>query len=148
MLADSESTVVINGDKHLAGRLCSVIAKMLLNGNRVILVNAEKILMSGSRANILKENELRLEITSRVHPKHGPFHPRRPDTYMEKWLEVCFLIKNQKAMLPKNFFEYISQFLKNIKNPNIKLLIQHWPEGHYLIILRLVNYVHLWDGEK
>ena len=59
MLADSESTVVINGDKHLAGRLCSVIAKMLLNGNRVILVNAEKILMSGSRANILKENEFR-----------------------------------------------------------------------------------------
>ena len=104
MLANSESTIVINGDKHLAGRLCSVVAKMLLNGNRVVLVNAEKILISGSRANILKENELRLEITSRVHPKHGPFHPRRPDTYIEgnaakKLLRVYISVpeKYQKA---------------------------------------------------
>ena len=91
-MPESESTVIINGDKHLAGRLCSNIAKTLLNGNRVILVNAEKILMSGSTRNILKENELRLEISSRVHPKHGPFHPRRPDTYMEKMV---------RGMLPR-----------------------------------------------
>ena len=67
-MPESESTLIINGDKHLAGRLCSNIAKTLLNGNRVILVNAEKILMSGSTRSILKENELRLEISSRVHP--------------------------------------------------------------------------------
>ena len=91
-MPESESTVIINGDKHLAGRLCSNIAKTLLNGNRVILVNAEKILMSGSTRNILKENELRLEISSRVHPKHGPFHPRRPYTYMEKMV---------RGMLPR-----------------------------------------------
>ena len=109
MLADSESTVVINGDKHLAGRLCSVVAKMLLNGNRVVLINAEKILISGSRANILKENELRLEITSRVHPKHGPFHPRRPDTYMEKMVRGMLPYKKPKGNAAKKLLRvYIS----------------------------------------
>jgi large subunit ribosomal protein L13 len=101
LLADSESTIVVNGDKHLAGRLCSVVAKMLLNGNRIALVNTEKILMSGSRANILKENELRLEITSRVHPKHGPFHPRRPDTYIEKMVRGMLPYKKSKGNAAK-----------------------------------------------
>lgn len=101
MLANSESIVVINGDKHLAGRLCSRIAKMLLNGNRVVLINAEKILLSGSRKNILKENELFLDISSRVHPKHGPFHPKRPDTYMEKMVRGMLPYKKPRGVAAK-----------------------------------------------
>ena len=57
--------------------------------------------MSGSRANILKENELRLEITSRVHPKHGPFHPRRPDTYIEKMVRGMLPYKKPKGNAAK-----------------------------------------------
>ena len=108
-MPESESTLIINGDKHLAGRLCSNIAKTLLNGNRVILVNAEKILMSGSTRSILKENELRFEITSRVHPKHGPFHPRRPDTYIEKMVRGMLPYKKPKGNAAKKLLRvYIS----------------------------------------
>lgn len=92
-LADTNSLIVINGDGHIAGRLCSNISKMLLDGQRVVVVNSEKILISGRRKSIFFENEKRLEIGSIVNPKHGPFHPRRPDTYFTKMV---------RGMLPRD----------------------------------------------
>ena len=91
-MADANSPIVINGDGHIAGRLCSNISKMLLNGQRVVIINAEKILISGRRKSIFFENKKRLEIGSIFNPKHGPFHPRRPDTYITKMI---------RGMLPR-----------------------------------------------
>ena len=39
--------IVIDGTDHIAGRLSSNVAKLLLQGNRVTVVNSEKIMMSG-----------------------------------------------------------------------------------------------------
>ena len=36
--------------------------------------------------NIIKEYRDFLEISSILHPKHGPFHPRRPDTIITKMI--------------------------------------------------------------
>ena len=72
-----DSTKIIDAEGHIAGRLCSQISKLLLNGNRVIVVNAEKALISGRKTSIIRENDERLEIRSSTHPKHGPFHPRK-----------------------------------------------------------------------
>lgn len=84
--------VVIDSTDHIAGRLASHVAKMLLEGNRVTLVNCEKIMISGSRSSIIGEYRDFLEIASILHPRHGPFHPRRPDTIMERMV---------RGMLPR-----------------------------------------------
>ena len=84
--------IVIDSTNHIAGRLASYTAKMLLNGNRVTLVNCEKIMISGTRSNIIKEYRDFLEIASILNPKHGPFHPRRPDTIMKRMI---------RGMLPR-----------------------------------------------
>jgi len=97
-LASQENTVVIDrpivvdATDHIAGRLSTSVAKLLLKGNRVSVVNCEKIMISGTRSNIIKEYRERLEISSIIHPKHGPFHPRRPDTIMKKMI---------RGMLPR-----------------------------------------------
>ena len=53
--------------------------------------------------------ELRLEITSRVNPKHGPFHPRRPDTYVEKMVRGMLPYKKPKGNAAKKLLRvYIS----------------------------------------
>lgn len=88
-----DSTKIIDAEGHIAGRLCSQISKLLLNGNRVIVVNAEKALISGGKKSIIRENDERLEIRSSTHPKHGPFHPRKPDNYLSKMV---------RGMLPRN----------------------------------------------
>lgn len=44
-----EAPVVIDGRGHLIGRLASVVAKELLCGQKVVIVRAEQITISGSR---------------------------------------------------------------------------------------------------
>ena len=87
-----DKPIVVDATDHIAGRLSSHVAKLLLKGNRVSIVNCEKIMISGTRSNIIKEYREFLEIASILHPKHGPFHPRRPDTIMKKMI---------RGMLPR-----------------------------------------------
>lgn len=84
--------IVVDGTNLIAGRLSSHVAKLLLQGNRVSIVNCENIMLSGSRTNILKEYKDFLKISSIINPKFGPFHPRRPDTIITKMV---------RGMLPR-----------------------------------------------
>ena len=54
---------------HIAGRLSSHVAKLLIQGNRVTLVNCEKIMYSGTRDNLINEYKAFLEINSIIHPQ-------------------------------------------------------------------------------
>jgi large subunit ribosomal protein L13 len=99
----SPSQIIVDGTDHIAGRLCSNVAKLLLQGNRVSIVNCDqgnrvsivncdKIMISGKRKSIVEEYKAFLEIASILHPKHGPFHPRRPDTMISRMV---------RGMLPR-----------------------------------------------
>ena len=87
-----DAPIVVDATDHIAGRLSSNVAKLLLKGNRVSVVNCDKIMISGTRSNIIQEYREFLEINSINHWKHGPKHPRRPDTIMKKMI---------RGMLPK-----------------------------------------------
>lgn len=82
----TDRPVVVDATDHIAGRLSSNVAKLLISGNRVSVVNCEKIMMSGTRSNQIKEYREFLEINSVINPKHGPVHYRRPDTLMAKMI--------------------------------------------------------------
>lgn len=71
-------TFYVDASGQIAGRLCSKIAKLLLDGNSVVVVHAENVLFSGNRSSVLSDFFDRLKIASVVHPKHGPFHQRTP----------------------------------------------------------------------
>ncbi|PBO83619.1 MAG: hypothetical protein COB91_02670, partial [Nitrosopumilales archaeon] len=61
--------LVIDGTDHIAGRLSSNVAKLLLQGNRVTVVNSEKIMISGRKKSIVGEYKQFLKISSILHPK-------------------------------------------------------------------------------
>lgn len=82
----TDRPIVVDGTDHIAGRLSSYVAKLLIKGNRVSIVNCEKIMMSGTRVNQIKEYREFLEINSVINPKHGPVHYRRPDTLIAKMI--------------------------------------------------------------
>ena len=46
---DNSKPTVVDGTNLIAGRLCSNVAKLLRNGNRVFIINCEKIMMSGKK---------------------------------------------------------------------------------------------------
>ncbi len=88
----TSSTIIVDGTNLIAGRLCSHVAKLLLEGNSVAIVNSENIMISGNRKSIIEAYRKFLEIASINNPKFGPFHPRRPDTIITKMV---------RGMLPK-----------------------------------------------
>lgn len=85
--------VVIDATDHVVGRLASVVAKKLLNGQRMTIVNAEKAVLTGSKGSI-KEHYLMLARRKQrtSHKKITVWYPKRPET----------LLKNSVTrMLPK-----------------------------------------------
>ena len=69
---------MIDGRGHLLGRLASIVAKFVLNGNKVVIVRSEGINMSGNfYRNKLKYLKF-LRLRCNVKPLRGPFHFRAP----------------------------------------------------------------------
>lgn len=85
----AEDATVIDATGLILGRMSSIVAKRLLNGNKIIIVNAEKAVISGKRKSILMEAKDFLQIG---HPGKGPYHPRRPDEIVRRTI---------RGMLPR-----------------------------------------------
>lgn len=67
---------VIDGSEHILGRLATHVAKQLLNGEEVAVINAEKIVITGKKESILADYKHRRKIGK---TRKGPFYPRMPD---------------------------------------------------------------------
>lgn len=75
---------VIDADGMILGRLSSTVAKRLLCGERIALVNADKAIVSGKRTSLVAEYKARLRIRTLISPAKGPFHPRSPDRILRR----------------------------------------------------------------
>ena len=74
-----DKEVIIDAKGHLLGRLCAYVAKELLTGQRVVIVRAEKALLSGIL--FTKRNDFLefLNKQSNTNPRHGgPYHYKAP----------------------------------------------------------------------
>ncbi len=67
---------MIDGSDHIMGRLATYVAKQLLNGEDVVVVNTEKLVITGRKENILEDYKQR---RARGKIRKGPYYPRMPD---------------------------------------------------------------------
>lgn len=75
----SNEIVYLDGSGLIMGRLASMVAKMLLQGKSVYIFNTEQIVISGDKRSTIEQWKKKLEIQSKINPKHTPAHYRRPD---------------------------------------------------------------------
>lgn len=87
-----QGTILVDGKGHLLGRLASVIAKELLNGQEVVVLRCEEIDISGTRHRNRKNFQSYLQKRTNTNPKWGPFHHRAPR---------MILTKTVRGMLPR-----------------------------------------------
>lgn len=73
--------MIIDGKNAVLGRLSSYVAKQLLNGKEIKIVNAEKIIITGNPKRIVGKYLKRRRIGS---PQHGPFFPKKPDLIVRR----------------------------------------------------------------
>ena len=91
----SENAIIIDAKGLILGRMASIIAKRLLQGESVIVLNAEKTAISGKRLQIVKEAKTFLEVG---HPRKGPFHQRRPDRIVRRTIRGMLPRRKPKGM--------------------------------------------------
>ena len=81
------TTFVYNAEDKILGRLASTVAKQLISAKkagedtRVIIVNAEKAIVSGKRTSVLSDYRAKYELN---HARKGPFFPRMPDQILKR----------------------------------------------------------------
>jgi len=91
----SENAIIIDAKGLILGRMASIIAKRLLQGESIIVLNAEKTAISGKRLQRVKEAKTFLEVG---HPRKGPFHQRRPDRIVRRTIRGMLPRKKPKGM--------------------------------------------------
>ena len=74
---------VIDADGLIMGRLASVVAKRLLAGETIDIVNAENVVVSGSKVTTLMEYEISRNM-GRREKSFGPYFPKRPDRILKR----------------------------------------------------------------
>jgi large subunit ribosomal protein L13 len=72
---------VIDAEMNVMGRLCTKISTRLLSGEEVVVVNAEKVIITGSKEDIFAEYRQK---KMRGKVIHGPFFPRRADLILKR----------------------------------------------------------------
>jgi large subunit ribosomal protein L13 len=73
--------IVYDAEKHVAGRLATTVAHQLLKGEDIVIVNAEKAIVTGDRDNILENFKAKRD---RGYSHSGPFYPRRADLILKR----------------------------------------------------------------
>jgi large subunit ribosomal protein L13 len=94
MQAVSKTITIVDAEGLILGRMCSMVAKKLLQGEDITVINAEKAVLSGRRKSKVAEAHVFLEVGK---PVTGPFHYRRPDRILRRTVRGMLPFKKPKG---------------------------------------------------
>ena len=116
---------IINADELVLGRLATYVAKKALQGEKVIVVNAEKAVITGNEKSIKKEYKQKRD---RGAFYKGPYFPRMPDRLVKRTIRGMINYKSDRGKKAfKNVRVYIgvpeefaNKEAKTIQSANFK----------------------------
>ncbi len=94
-----DKAVIVDAENMILGRFAARVAKMLLEGKRVIVVNAEKAIISGDPQMVLQRYRDLSEIKSRRNPRRGPFFYTRPDLFVKRRIRGMLPFKKPRGRM-------------------------------------------------
>ena len=111
--------MIINGENLILGRLCSYVAKKALLGEKIDVVNCEKVVVTGKKENISKRYKERAD---RGDPLKGPYTPKVPDRFVRRAIRGMLPYKKGRGREAfKNIMCHIS-VPEEFKNKKIETL--------------------------
>ncbi|MDI6885441.1 MAG: 50S ribosomal protein L13 [archaeon] len=120
---------IIDGEGLILGRLASSVAKRLLNekDTEIVIVNAERVVISGSKERIFKDYKEKKDRGSR---EKGPFYPKMPDRIVKRTIRGMLPYKQAKgreALSRVNVYlgipdEYETMVQKKVENAGAERL--------------------------
>ena len=95
----------VDASNLVAGRLSSKVAKSMINGETVVIVNAENAILVGRREEIVAKYKKRIDARVLSNPHFGPKYERIPSTMLKRMI---------KGMLP-NRKKTAERIMKQVK---------------------------------
>lgn len=146
-------TIIIDGKNKVMGRLASTVAKLLLQGNKVIVLNAKDIVITGSRNYTIELWEKRFSRSDIGNPRrYGPKISVRPDFFFKRVVRGMLPRKQAKGrMALKNLKVYIGT-PEEYKNKDVLELKNIEPKSEYLTRNKIITIGELvtrfgWKGD-
>lgn len=75
---------IVDASNLILGRMASYVAKRALTGNRMVVVNAERAIISGTKERVVARAKQKLKTRTLGNLEKGPTHPRKPDGYVRR----------------------------------------------------------------
>ncbi len=85
---------IIDASNHILGRLSSYIAKRLLEGEKIVVVNAEKAIITGNPENVFERYK---EKYDRGSKEKGPYFPRHPEKIFKRTVRGMLPWKSKRG---------------------------------------------------
>jgi len=95
--------IIIDGTGAIFGRLCSYVAKQALEGNEIIIINSEKTIITGNKADILEH--YRKKKARGGASRKGPHYPRLSKMMLKR--AIRGMLPNYRWGIGKQAFEKI-----------------------------------------
>lgn len=80
----NSSYSVYDAKGKVLGRFASAVARELLAGKSIAVINAERAIIVGNRDVIVKKYFTRLNLQEKENPEFSPYWPRRPDMLVKR----------------------------------------------------------------
>ena len=74
---------VIDGKNAVLGRLGSLVAEKIMNGEDVVVLNCESIVITGEKETVFADYKARFD-RGECKSRKGPFYPRRADLLFKR----------------------------------------------------------------
>lgn len=149
--------LLLDAKDKILGRFCSQVAKKVLLGENVVIINAKYAIISGTKRDIHEKYLNKLNISTATNPRRGPFWPRRPDVFMRNVIKKMLprkKIRGKEAI--KRVHVYISGIPKRFQKRYQNLIPTEIPNAEKKRISYYNKYITLenlcsrlgWNNKK
>jgi len=129
---------IIDATDAPIGRLASIVAKRLLNGEEIFIVNAEKAIITGNKDEIKERYRRKREIGGTK--RKGPFFPRMPHMILKRTVRGMLPYQQPKG---RQAFKRLKVFIgvpKEFKDKEIEK-IEFQKSKNYITLKELSEYL-------
>jgi len=88
--------MIVDAKNQIVGRLCAIVAKKALLGEKIDIINSEGAVISGRRAQVL--DNFRNKMVARGTFVKGPFYIRSPDMLLKHLIRGMLPYKQERGM--------------------------------------------------
>ncbi len=85
---------IIDGTNLILGRVATVAVKKALEGEPVVILNCENMIISGNRVFLMKKFKALQDLGN---PLHGPFYSKMPDRIVKRAIRGMLAYKKERG---------------------------------------------------